>query len=76
MKTAIIAASRAKYYKIHSAEDPQLDQESLRNELYTARKLKLESKLVSKTHFFSSWDLHEDLTTTYSTKLVKISRPH
>lgn len=51
MKTAIIAASRTKYHKIHSVEDPQLDQESLKKELYTARKLKLESKLVSINFF-------------------------
>jgi hypothetical protein len=49
MKTAIIAASRTKYHKIHSAQATLSDTETLKQELYTARKLKLESKLVNKT---------------------------
>lgn len=47
MKTAIIAASRAKYHQIHHRQAGQVDQETLKQELYTARKLKLDSKLVS-----------------------------
>lgn len=44
MKTAIIAASRAKYQNIHS--ESFMDQDTLKRELYNARKLKLETKLV------------------------------
>lgn len=47
MKTAIIAASRTKYHKIHSNDSSKLDTEALKQELYNARKLKLETKLVS-----------------------------
>jgi hypothetical protein len=46
MKTAIIAASRAKYHQIHSGESLHLDTDALKQELYNARKLKLETKLV------------------------------
>lgn len=46
MKTAIIAAARTKYQKIHSAESRGIDPQALKEELYNARKLKLESKLV------------------------------
>lgn len=45
MKTAIIAAARTKYQKIHSAESRGIDPQALKEELYNARKLKLESKL-------------------------------
>ncbi|KAI8077186.1 hypothetical protein BDF21DRAFT_439225 [Thamnidium elegans] len=43
MKTAIIAASRAKYQNIHS--ESFMDQDTLKRELYNVRKLKLETKL-------------------------------
>ncbi|KAL9541043.1 hypothetical protein PS6_010485 [Mucor atramentarius] len=45
MKTAILAASRAKYQQIHNRNAGEMDKETLIQELYTARKLKLESKL-------------------------------
>ena len=48
MKTAILAASRAKYQQIHNRNAGEMDKETLIQELYNARKLKLESKLVSK----------------------------
>jgi hypothetical protein len=46
MKTAIIAASRTNYQKIHHSQATISDIHNLKQELYTARKLKLESKLV------------------------------
>lgn len=45
MKTAILAASRAKYQQIHNRNAGEMDKETLIQELYNARKLKLESKL-------------------------------
>jgi hypothetical protein len=44
MKTAVMAASRAKYQKIHGSDD--FDQSTLKQELAEARKKKLEAKLV------------------------------
>ncbi|KAI8876104.1 hypothetical protein K501DRAFT_289062 [Backusella circina FSU 941] len=43
MKTAVMAASRAKYQKIHGSDD--FDQSTLKQELTEARKKKLETKL-------------------------------
>ncbi|GAN08499.1 hypothetical protein MAM1_0207c08013 [Mucor ambiguus] len=45
MKTAILAASRAKYQQIHNRNAGEMDRETLMQELYNARKLKLETKL-------------------------------
>ncbi|CEP18287.1 hypothetical protein [Parasitella parasitica] len=45
MKTAMIAASKSKYQQTHNRKAGELDKESLKHELYNARKLKLESKL-------------------------------
>lgn len=65
-----MAAARTKYQKIHSADS--FDTESIKEELYNARKLKLESKLVNLNidpRLIHNTDIH-----TISTKLVKISR--
>ncbi|KAI8636639.1 hypothetical protein BD408DRAFT_437730 [Parasitella parasitica] len=45
MKTAIIAASKTKYHQTHSRKAGVVDKEILKQELYSARKLKLDSKL-------------------------------
>ena len=47
MKTAIIAASRAKHQQIHNPNSQPTDTEALKEKLQNTRKLKLEHKLVS-----------------------------
>jgi hypothetical protein len=47
MKTAIMAASRAKHQQIHNPNSQPTDTEALKEELQNTRKLKLEHKLVS-----------------------------
>jgi hypothetical protein len=47
MKAAMIAASKAKYQQKHSTQATKiLNPEEIKQELYNARKLKLEQKLV------------------------------
>lgn len=62
MKTAIIAASRAKYQKIHSEGQTQFDEENLRIELYNARKAKLEAKLVIIMMIYTLYRRNTDIS--------------
>lgn len=48
-----MAASRAKYQKIHNSEGAKLNPEAIKQELYNARKQKLEHKLVRILLFFT-----------------------
>lgn len=69
MKTAILAASRAKYQQIHNRSAGEMDKETLIQELYNARKLKLESKLVGNESIHIIWSLKPTLY--HSIKLAK-----
>ncbi|ORE09193.1 hypothetical protein BCV72DRAFT_202203 [Rhizopus microsporus var. microsporus] len=60
MKTAIMAASRAKHQQIHNPNFQPTDTEALKEELQNTRKLKLEHKLIKSAKAMGENDYRND----------------